>query len=91
MKSPALSNSTLQDVRARVAMAPSIGRRVQSEALLAQTARRLARSKTALFGLVIVALLVLVAVFADLLAPYSPTNNAPNQTFQTQSHSPAGD
>jgi peptide/nickel transport system permease protein len=50
--------------------------------LLAQTARRLKRSKGALFGLAIVLLLVLVSLFADLLAPYSPISNAPNQTFQ---------
>ncbi len=83
MKPQALSKSMVQDVRAPVAMAPPIRQRLQSEALLAQTARRLARSKTALFGLAIVALLVLVAVFADLMAPYSPTNNTPNDTFQT--------
>jgi len=83
MKSPALSNSTVQDGRAAVAIAPRRRQHVPSEALLVQTARRLARSKTALFGLAIVALLVLVAVFADLLAPYSPTDNAPDQTFQT--------
>jgi len=86
MKSPALSNSTVQAVRTAVATAPPIGRRAPSEALLAQTARRLARSKTALFGLAMVVLLVLVAVCADFLAPYSPTNNAPAKTFQTPNH-----
>jgi peptide/nickel transport system permease protein len=83
MKSQALSNSTAQKVRPPVPMASPIRQRVQSEALLAQTARRLARSKAALFGLAIVALLVLVSMFADVLAPYSPTNNAPTETFQT--------
>jgi peptide/nickel transport system permease protein len=54
----------------------------RSELLLAQTARRLKRSYTALFGLGIVTLLILVAIFADVLAPYSPTHNAPAETFQ---------
>ena len=79
MKPQALSKSMVQDVRAPVAMAPPVRQRLQSEALLAQTSRRLARSKTALFGLAIVALLVFVSVFADLLARYSPTDNAPNK------------
>lgn len=57
--------------------------RVRSESLYAQTSRRLRRSKTALFGLGVVVALVLVAIFADVLAPYSPTKNSPSEMFQT--------
>ncbi len=56
--------------------------RVQSESLFAQTSRRLQRSKTALFGLGIVILLILVATFADVLAPYSPISISPDEAFQ---------
>ena len=42
--------------------APARRARVSSESLLAQTARRLKRSYTALFGLGIVVLLILVAI-----------------------------
>ena len=41
------------------------------------TLRRLRRSKTAMVGLAIVVLLLLVATFADVLAPYSPTQTTP--------------
>jgi peptide/nickel transport system permease protein len=57
--------------------------RARSESLLAQTARRLKRSYTAMFGLGIVCLLVFVAASADVIAPYSPINNSPTETFQT--------
>jgi peptide/nickel transport system permease protein len=56
--------------------------RARSESFMAQTSRRLRRSKTALFGLGIVLVLVIVAVFADVLAPYSPIHNVPTATFQ---------
>jgi peptide/nickel transport system permease protein len=59
--------------------------RAVSASLYAQTMHRLQRSKTALFGLGIVVVLVLVAIFADVLAPYSPTLNAPTATFQPPS------
>lgn len=65
-------------------MAPPVSlRRVQAESMLAQTYRRLKRSHTALFGLCIVILLILVAIFADVLAPYSPVLSSPSATFQT--------
>jgi peptide/nickel transport system permease protein len=41
------------------------------------TLRRLRRSKTAMVGLAFVLLLLLVATFADVLAPYSPTQTTP--------------
>jgi peptide/nickel transport system permease protein len=54
----------------------------QSESLVTQTLQRLKRSKTAIFGLAIVSLLLVVSIFADVLAPYSPIHNAPDETFQ---------
>ncbi len=62
-------------------MVPPAVVHVQSESLFAQTARRLKRSKTALFGLALVILLVVVAIFADALAPYSPTANNSDERF----------
>ena len=62
--------------------APPVPRPATSESLLAQTARRLKRSKTSLFGLGIIIVLILVAVFADVLAPYNPISNAPTEMFQ---------
>jgi peptide/nickel transport system permease protein len=56
--------------------------RLQSESLWGQTARRLQRSKTAMFGLSIVILLVVVALLAEVLAPYSPIHNSPQDTFR---------
>lgn len=56
--------------------------RNRSESQLSVAVRRLKRSYTALFGLGIVILLILVAAFADVLAPYSPTLNSSNETFQ---------
>ncbi len=41
------------------------------------TLQRLKRSKTAMIGLTIVILLLLVAVLADVVAPYSPTETTP--------------
>jgi peptide/nickel transport system permease protein len=56
--------------------------KARSETLWSQTSRRLKRSHTAVFGLVVVIVLILVATFADVLAPYSPTDTNPNTMFQ---------
>lgn len=56
--------------------------RVQSESLYAITSRRLKRSNTAIFGLYVILFLVFVALFADVLAPYSPTDTNADETFQ---------
>ena len=55
------------------------------ESPLAQALRRLRRSTTALFGAGIVVLLVLVALFADVLSPGSPTAADQTRTFQRPS------
>src|SRR5262249_60425099 len=52
---------------------------------LAQALRRLRKSKTALFGGVIAMALVLVALFADVLAPHSPTASDQGHTFEAPS------
>jgi ABC-type dipeptide/oligopeptide/nickel transport system permease subunit len=55
--------------------------RDRSESPLAQGLRRLRRSTTALVGVAIVAVLIVVAVFADVLAPLSPTASDQGRTF----------
>lgn len=61
---------------------PAVPAKARSETLWAQTSRRLKRSNTAIFGLVVVIALILVATFADVLAPYSATDTNPNTMFQ---------
>jgi peptide/nickel transport system permease protein len=61
---------------------PAAPAKVRSETLWAQTSRRLKRSNTAIFGLLVVIALILVAAFADVLAPYSATDTNPSATFQ---------
>ncbi len=73
------------DVTAATEFVPPTPKRVQSISLLTQTARRLKRSYTALAGLSIVTLLVLVAIFADVLAPYSPISISQNEMYHTPS------
>src|SRR5919106_1424387 len=53
----------------------------RSESPLAQGLRRLRRSATAIVGVVIVAVLLLVAIFADVLAPMSPIASDHTRTF----------
>jgi peptide/nickel transport system permease protein len=50
-----------------------------------QGLRRLRRSATALIGAAIVAVLLVVAAFADVLAPYSPTDTDQTTTFAAPS------
>ena len=70
---------------------PSVGglawpaARDRSESPLAQGLRRLRQNKIALVGAAIVALLLVVAIFADVLAPQSPTASDQTQTFQRPS------
>jgi peptide/nickel transport system permease protein len=52
-----------------------------SESPFAQGVRRLRRSTTALIGLGVVVVLIVVALLADVLAPQSPTANDQTQTF----------
>jgi peptide/nickel transport system permease protein len=52
-----------------------------SESPFAQGVRRFRRSTTALIGLGVVVVLIVVALFADVLAPQSPTANDQTQMF----------
>jgi peptide/nickel transport system permease protein len=56
-----------------------------SESPLAQGLRRLRRSYTALVGAAIVLVLLIVALFADVLAPQSPTASDQSRMFQRPS------
>ncbi|HSF05472.1 MAG TPA: ABC transporter permease [Methylomirabilota bacterium] len=55
------------------------------ESPFVQGLRRLRRSTTALVGVAIVALLLVIAIFADVLAPTSPTISDQTRTFQPPS------
>ena len=55
--------------------------RARSESPLVQGVRRIRRSTTALIGVAIVALLIVVALFADVLAPRSPITSDQTRTF----------
>jgi peptide/nickel transport system permease protein len=57
----------------------------RSESPLAQGLRRLVRNKSALVGAGIVAVLVVVALFADVLAPQNPTASDQTRTFLSPS------
>src|SRR5262249_21773358 len=56
-----------------------------SESPLALALRRLRKNKTALVGAAIAAILVVVAIFADVLAPQSPIASDQGHTFEKPS------
>lgn len=72
-------------IPASAPMEQPLRQRATSAARWLETWYRLRRSKTALFGLGMVMLLILGALFADVLAPYSPILNDPTVTFQPPS------
>jgi peptide/nickel transport system permease protein len=57
----------------------------RSESPLAQGLRRLRKNKTALVGAAIALALIVVAIFADVLAPQSPTDSDQMTTFAVPS------
>src|SRR4030095_11464074 len=59
-----------------------VAKRARAESPFAQGVRRLRRSTTALIGAFIVALLLVVALFADVLAPQSPIASDHTHTFE---------
>ena len=73
------------DLRSVSDAAWSGARAKRSETPFAQAVRRLRKSTTALIGVALVAVLVLVAIFANALAPQSPTASDQTQTFQRPS------
>src|SRR5262245_20261280 len=64
-------------------VAPGRGERAESP--FVQAIRRLRRSTAALVGVAIVAVLLAVAIFADVLAPRSPTASDQTHTFERPS------
>jgi len=86
MRPRAISGGSLQE--AELPTTPDVAWRAKvdrAESPFAQGVRRLRRSTTALIGAAIVALLLLVALFADVLAPQSPIASDQNHTFQRPS------
>jgi peptide/nickel transport system permease protein len=59
--------------------------RARSDSPFMEGVRRLRKSVTAIIGLVIVAVLLVCAIFADVLAPYSPIRADQTRTFQNPS------
>jgi peptide/nickel transport system permease protein len=61
-----------QALTVQTAPGVALATRKRSQNLYAVTARQLVRKRTALFGLVLIILLVLTAICADVLAPHDP-------------------
>jgi len=79
---PAISGGSLSEAelpRAGAAWVPS----AHAESPFMEGARRLRKSVTALIGLAIVVLLLVVAIFADVLAPHNPIVNDQRAMFST--------
>jgi peptide/nickel transport system permease protein len=75
-----ISGGSVREVDLPVGVAPPRGA-VSSEGPLWQAVRRLRKSTTALIGVGIVAVLLFVAAFADVLAPQSPIVSDQTMTF----------
>jgi peptide/nickel transport system permease protein len=84
MASPGALGEMGVGVAGELAREPRLADR--SESPLAQSLRRLRRSKTALVGVGIVLALIVTAIFADVLAPQSPIESNQAMTFQRPSH-----
>ena len=80
MKQRTISGGSLREADLPVGVVLP-GRVGHSESPLAMAIRRLRRSTTALLGVAIVVVLVLVAIFADVLAPTSPIASDQTRTF----------
>src|SRR5437867_1083105 len=85
-KLPVISGGSLREAELPappdVAWSPAAAR---AESPFAQGVRRLRRSTTALIGAGIVAVLLVVAIFADVLAPLSPIASDQTHTFERPS------
>jgi len=81
----AISGGSLQE--ADLQAAPDVWRATaaRSESPFEQNLRQLRRNTTALIGAAIVALLLVVALFADVLAPQSPITSDQTHTFERPS------
>jgi ABC-type dipeptide/oligopeptide/nickel transport system permease subunit len=76
-----ISGGSLREADLTAVVAVAAPAREVAESPFAQGVRRLRRSVTALVGVAIVAVLLVVAIFADALAPQSPTTNDQSKTF----------
>ena len=76
-----ISGGSLQEAELPIPGVAWPARAARSESPLAQGLRRFRRSTTALVGAAIVVGLVLVALFADALAPRSPIASDQTRTF----------
>ena len=86
MRPPPISGGSTPE--AELAAAPRVAWPARAESLespLAQGVRRFRRSTTALVGVAIVLVLVLVAIFADALAPRDPIASDQARTFERPS------
>jgi peptide/nickel transport system permease protein len=82
MKRQPLGEVTLADVGLPL-ITTGVPRRDRSESPFRQGLRRLSRSGTSMAGLAVVTTLVLVAIFADVLAPRSPIASDQTHTFES--------
>src|SRR5262247_3378780 len=84
---PVISGGSVNEAELPVGtpVAWSAPRAERADSPFAQGVRRLRRSTTALIGAAIVAVLLLVALFADVLAPQSPITADQTSTFQVPS------
>ena len=86
MKPPPISGGSTREAELPVVPGVTWPTHVErSESPLAQGLRRFRRSTTALVGVAIVLVLVLVAIFADVLAPRDPIASDQTRTFQRPS------
>jgi len=86
MKARAISGGSLREAELPAAPGVAWPAKVdRSEAPLVQGLRRLRRSTTALVGAGIVVVLIVVAIFADALAPRSPIASDQTHTFERPS------
>jgi peptide/nickel transport system permease protein len=77
-----ISGGSLREVELPVVAEIGLrARETRTESPFAEGVRRLRKSATALVGLAIVLVLIVVALFADVLAPGSPTASDQTQTF----------
>jgi len=88
MKSPPIRGGSVGEADLPVSAGVDWSARAKpAESPLAQGLRRLRRSVTALIGAGIVAVLLVVAIFADVLAPQSPIASDQTRTFESPSWS----
>jgi peptide/nickel transport system permease protein len=80
-----ISGGSLSEAELSGVRAIALPARPRAASPFMEGVRRLRKSMTAVVGVVIVALLLVCAIFADVIAPYSPTDADQTQMFQTPS------